>query len=88
YAAAKAAGDTQTRKEALAEKYSRDLGSAYGAAAGAGTAGLLRGATLGLSDPLLIEGARALRGDAAATDLRTELNDLRDYSPAHSMAAE
>jgi len=88
YAAAKASGDTQTRKEALSEKYTRDLGSAYGAAAGAGTAGLLRGATLGLSDPLLIEGARVLGGDEHANSVRQELNDLREYSPLHSGAAE
>lgn len=56
--------------------------------AGSGSLGFLRGATLGGSDAALIEGARALGGDAAAEDWRHAIKLGKEMHPGTTFGFE
>ncbi len=66
----------------------------FGAQAGKGgeiaaaTTGAARGISFGLSDPLYVEGARALGGDQNAEDVRDTLRLLKQSSPNASLGGE
>jgi len=84
-------GDLQQALDAGAKR-ARDpeqerLGGVGGQAASA-IVGAARGATFGLSDPLYIEGARALGGDKSAENVRRTINSLKDVNPNASIAGE
>lgn len=55
---------------------------------GAAVVGAARGASFGLSDPLYIEGARKLYGDAAAEEVRGALNEYRDQHGTATVVGE
>jgi hypothetical protein len=56
--------------------------TAPGAEYVAGAAGLTRGLSLGLSDPLLVAGAKALGGEETADDARAYLRGLKQHEGA------
>lgn len=66
----------------------------FGAQAGrpgevaSGVVGAARGATFGLSDPIYVEGARALGGDDEAEDVRHTLKLLKQANPNATIAGE
>ncbi len=55
---------------------------------GAGAAGLARGATAGLSDPLIVGTAGAIGGEAAAKKARETLDGLKEVNPTTSTVSE
>jgi len=68
-------------------RLSREYGG-VGSTVVAGLTGAARGATLGLSDPLAVQGAKLVGGEPAAAAMRERLNAYKELSPVASTVGE
>ena len=77
------AGAEEARKADLEERH-----GGIGGQLAAGAEGAVRGLTVGISDPLAIEAARAWGGDEAANAVRTHLDEEKEAHPTLSTVGE